>query len=544
VTLTSGTHREPVPARANLPPGWAWTQIDDVLEPQEDGQTLHQGWSPRCEKAPSQTEEDWGVLKTTAIQPGLFLPEHNKLLPKGLRPRPRIEVRSGDILVTCAGPRARCGIACLVKRTRRRLMMSGKMYRFRVPSQNMESRFVESYLQTMAARDAIDKMKTGGSDSGLNLTHDRFRLLEIPLAPTPEQRRIVAKIEELFSQLDAAVEELKKAKAQLKRYRQSVLKAAFEGKLTEEWRKRRATSHEPLETAQELLARIREERKRVLGSKYKDPPPLDTSELPGLPKGWAWARLDCLADSMLGKMLDKAKHTTGSLLPYLRNVNVRWGYVDTGDLAKMYFKAGETERYSVNAGDVLVCEGGEPGRAAVWDGRVENMRFQKALHRVRPTAGILPKWLVLHLQNDAGQGLLERYFTGSTIKHLTGEGLSRYAVRVTATAEQQEIVAAVEERLSVADAEEKAIEAALKQAVRLRQSILKRAFEGRLVPQDPSDEPATELLRRIREQRLATGQERLVRRQKRLATSEERRSGKRRATSEKRLGRKGNATSD
>ena len=95
--------------------------------------------------------------------------------------------------------------------------------------------------------------------------HARHGDEEVP--GPPEQRRIVAKIEELFSQLDAGVEELKKAKAQLKRYRQSVLKAAFSGELTSEWRKRRATSHEPLETAQELLARIREERKKALAGK-------------------------------------------------------------------------------------------------------------------------------------------------------------------------------------------------------------------------------------------------------------------------------------
>ena len=495
------------PKISTLPSGWAWTQIDDVLEPQEDGQTLHQGWSPRCEKVPSQSEEDWGVLKTTAIQPGLFLPEHNKLLPEELRPRPRIEVRAGDILITCAGPRARCGVACLVKRTRRRLMMSGKMYRFRVPSQNMESRFVEYFLQTMAARDAIDKMKTGGSDSGLNLTHDRFRLLGIPLAPTPEQRRIVAKIEELFSQLDAGVEELKKAKAQLKRYRQSVLKAAFEGRLTSEWR---LANSDKIEPVAKLLERIRAERKKARGTKYKEPPPLDTMGLPELPEGWAWARLDELADSMLGKMLDKARHTTGTRLPYLRNVNVRWCTVDTDDLSTMFFRDGESDRYGLAKDDVLVCEGGEPGRAAVWHDEIPDMRFQKALHRVRLAAGMPPMWLVLQLQRDAAQGHLEDYFTGSTIKHFTGEGLSRYAVRIAPLAEQRLVVEEVERRLSIADAEEKAIEAALKQAARLRQSILKRAFEGRLVPQDPMDEPADRLLERIRAEKAkqAAGQPR------------------------------------
>jgi type I restriction enzyme S subunit len=134
---------------------------------------------------------------------------------------------------------------------------------------------------------------TGSTFSAIS--GDDLKALDVVLPPAPEQRRIVAKIEELFSQLDAGVEELKKAKAQLKRYRQSVLKAAFEGKLTEEWRRQRANRQEPTETVQELLDRIREERKKALGKKYKEPPPLDTFELPDLPEGWAWASLDELA---------------------------------------------------------------------------------------------------------------------------------------------------------------------------------------------------------------------------------------------------------
>jgi type I restriction enzyme S subunit len=87
-----------------LPRGWVDVEIDELLAPLEDGRTLHQGWSPQCEKYPRQSEDEWGVLKTTAIQPGRFVPEHNKRLPDHLEPRPLIEVRCGDILITCAGP--------------------------------------------------------------------------------------------------------------------------------------------------------------------------------------------------------------------------------------------------------------------------------------------------------------------------------------------------------------------------------------------------------------------------------------------------------
>ena len=92
-----------------LPKGWTGATIGDLLEPLEDGRTLHHGWEPQCEKEPSLSADDWGVLKTTAVQDGQYQPEHNKRLPRHLQPRQHLEVREGDILITCAGPEAAVG---------------------------------------------------------------------------------------------------------------------------------------------------------------------------------------------------------------------------------------------------------------------------------------------------------------------------------------------------------------------------------------------------------------------------------------------------
>src|SRR5437588_12668743 len=116
----------------NLPSTWIVVPIHELFTPLQDGRTLHQGWSPQCDKGPSPNEAVWGVLRTTSIQEGRFECEHNKCLPVKLAPRPNLEVDVGDIVITCAGPRSRCGVACLVRNTRKRLMISGKMYRFRV----------------------------------------------------------------------------------------------------------------------------------------------------------------------------------------------------------------------------------------------------------------------------------------------------------------------------------------------------------------------------------------------------------------------------
>jgi type I restriction enzyme, S subunit len=115
---------------SELPQSWTVVEIVELLQPNGNGKPFQQGWSPQCENSPA-SEDGWGVLKTTAIQHGDFWPHENKALPTPLVPRKNIEVRPGDVLMTCAGPRNRCGVACLVENTRPRLMISGKMYRFR-----------------------------------------------------------------------------------------------------------------------------------------------------------------------------------------------------------------------------------------------------------------------------------------------------------------------------------------------------------------------------------------------------------------------------
>lgn len=178
-----------------------WLRLEDVLVPQTNRKPVQQGWSPKCHDYPA-TDAAWGVLKTTAIQAGRFEPEHNKMLPDSLLPRPQIEVAAGDLLMTCAGPRSRCGVPTLVRQTRGRLMMSGKMYRFR-PDERVDPRFLELWLLSPEAQRRIDAMKTGISDSGLNLTHDRFVKLPVPVPPIDEQRRIIDLLEDHLSRLDA-----------------------------------------------------------------------------------------------------------------------------------------------------------------------------------------------------------------------------------------------------------------------------------------------------------------------------------------------------
>jgi type I restriction enzyme S subunit len=155
---------------------------------------------------------------------------------------------------------------------------------------------------------------------------------------------------------------------------------------------------------------------------------------------WSVRPLSEVADFVLGKMLDQAKNR-GEPQPYLANVNVRWGEFDLAELREMRFEPHEMERYGLKPGDIVMCEGGEPGRCALWKGQRENMMFQKALHRIRPHECLDSAFLYYTFRNFGAQNGFAPFFTGATIKHLPREQLAKVPVRFPALSEQKAIAA-------------------------------------------------------------------------------------------------------
>ena len=178
--------------------------------------------------------------------------------------------------------------------------------------------------------------------------------------------------------------------------------------------------------------------------------------------------------SCLGKMLDKAKNQ-GKPRRYLRNINVRWFGFDLSDVQEMRVADDEVERYSIRKGDLVVCEGGEPGRCAIWSDE-ETVCFQKALHRVRFNEASDPRFYMYYLWMFAKSGMLAAYYTGTGIKHLTGESLKKLPVPVPPLLEQKRIVARIEELFSELDSGVETLKKTKQQLAVYRQAVLKAAF--------------------------------------------------------------------
>ena len=219
-----------------------------------------------------------------------------------------------------------------------------------------------------------------------------------------------------------------------------------------------------------------------------------------IPDSWEWVTLQTIATSSLGKTLDKAKNK-GDLKPYLCSINVYWDGIDLTTVKETRLKENELPKYLLRPGDLLICEGGDVGRSAVWESTQE-MYYQNALHRVRFYGEINPHYFQLLLECYKGNQILDAYSKGMTIKHLVQTALNTIVFPLPPLSEQTRIVDAVNRLLpylhSYDRAEQKlsALNTGFPEA--LKKSILQEAVQGKLVPQDPSDEPAEALLGRIR----------------------------------------------
>jgi type I restriction enzyme, S subunit len=199
-----------------------------------------------------------------------------------------------------------------------------------------------------------------------------------------------------------------------------------------------------------------------------------------LPKGWVEAPLGKVATTQLGRMLSARRETGANPKPYLRNRDVQWGRINVSDLPVMDFGTKDAEKFILMPGDVLVCEGGEVGRAAIWNDQLAECYYQKALHRVRTSADLLPEFLVYMLEHYAKTRKFEGHTSGSTIAHLPQEDLREILVPLPSIPEQKRIVEAIDEQFSRLNAGLASLERAWTSLRRMRASVYTAAVTGRL----------------------------------------------------------------
>ena len=429
---------------SELPDGWMWTTLEQIGE-------VILGQSPPS--STYNTQEEGLPFYQGKLEFGETYPT-----PRKWCTAPKKIAETGDILISVrapVGPTNICPVKSCVGRGLAAIRGLG----------GIEPLFILYLMRTF--EDEIAGKGTGTTFDAI--TGNQLKTFEIPLPPLPEQRRIVAEIEEVFTKLDTGIDALHKVQAQLKRYRQSVLKAAFEGKLTEAWR---AEHQDEIEPASPIVS--------------------------NLSAGWRWVTVDEIAQRIHYGYTESA--TEDAIGPkFLRITDIQNNSVNWDSVPYCRIDEVKQEQYLLKENDLVFARtGATVGKSFLIQGSIPDAVFASYLIRIVLEEEIYAKYVYAFFQSQSYWMQIHQGKLGSGQPNVNAKILSQITLPLPSFSEQKAIVSEIERRLSVADEVEKTVAAELKRAEQLRQSILKKAFSGGLVPQDPNDEPASVLLERIR----------------------------------------------
>ena len=494
---------------SDLPNGWQLVRLGELCE-------WASGGTPRRSE-PSYFGGEYPWITISDLNDGVVTRTTESLTKAGVEGSAAKLVPERTVLVALYGSIGKLGITTQPSTTNQAIACA-------LPD---EAAFDPLYLFHFlrSRRRGLAMQGTGVTQKNIYLGD--IKAFSAPVAPRAEQSRIVAKLEELLSDLDAGVAELKAAQKKLQQYRQSLLKAAVEGALTAPWREAQRKLGTPTETGAQLLQRILTERRarweakqlakfkeqgkappKDWHQKYPEPVAPDTTGLPALPNGWAWASAEQLCDFITKgttppKELDDGRSRE---VPFLRVTNL----TDTGalDFSDQVFVADITHRgflarSVVLPGDVLMNIVGPPlGQVSLVPSDYPEWNINQAIAIFRTVPGVLNSFLGSWLLSViANRWLKSRAKTTAGQSNLTLELCRALPVPLPPQIEQAAIHELVSAVLKAADEQQSAIALSLRQSTAQRQNILRAAFAGQLVPQDPNDEPASVLLERIRAER-------------------------------------------
>lgn len=505
-------------AKYSLPKGWAQTTINDLVGG-HDSFIKDGDWIESKDQNPNG---EIRLIQLADIGVGEFRDKSNRFMKLSRAEELNCTfLQKGDILV--ARMPDPLGRACIFPYDgENKYVTVVDVAIIRTSSNGVSNNFLMHFINTPQFREKIEALQSGSTRK--RISRGNLSSIIFPLPPLKEQARISAKLEEIFSELDHSVKNLNFASAQLKVFRQVILQQAFEGRLTEYWRR-----DNKLEPANKLLKQIIKEvqvwyqqeledwKKELLEwekrgkdgvrptkpKAKKDPYIISGEDLPILPDGWDWTTLESFTAITGGVTKGKRYGNIDTIeLPYLSVANVQDGYFDLSQIKKIRIAHNELKKYQLKYGDILYTEGGDKdklGRGAIWRGEINNCIHQNHVFRARVLSNeVNPVFCALFSQTKVAKDYFYRNAKQTTnLASINLTVLSRLPFPLPSRAEQDLIVEMIESRFSLTENLENALNAGLRECQSLKQSILKMAFQGNLVPQDSSDIPANALLDKI-----------------------------------------------
>jgi len=498
----------------DLPPGWERPRLAEIAQ-----------INPPLDRCVISDDVSVNFVPMRAVEAeggGLLRPEERAY---GDAKKGFTSFLSGDVIMAKITPCMENGKTTVVPELPGSICFGSTEFHVLRPERGVESRWIANFLLQHDTRRAAQRAMTGGVGQ-MRVPASFLETIQIPLAPAQEQAHVADALDELLSDLDAGVMALEHVRAKLARYRAAVLKAAVEGALTSEWRQQ----HPNVEPATELVKRILAERRhrweeRQLRSfeengqsppkswkeKYKEPVPPNGSNLPKLPPDWCWTTIDQIAVDVRNGYSSKPD-TVGNV-PILRISAVRPLKLDLDDLRYLSGDPSEYATFLIEERDLLFTRYNGTrafvGVCAVVPSLERKFVHPDKLIRARPLPSVpAPAFLALAANVGASRRFLDgRIRTTAGQAGVSGGDIKELPVPLPPAREQLAIIEAVEDNLSIIEHIENEMDDKAAKAHALRQSILRHAFTGQLVPQGPNDEPASELLKRIAAERDARAQQ-------------------------------------
>jgi type I restriction enzyme S subunit len=496
----------------SLPPGWVLADLSAIAQ-----------INPPLDRCIINEAVPVNFIPMKAVEPeggGLARPEICTYgeVKKGYTP-----FLSGDVIMAKITPCMENGKTTVVPDLPDSVCFGSTEFHVFRPEQGINPHWLNYYLLQSNFRKLAGR-NMAGSAGQLRVPAPFLYNVKIPLAPPPEQQRILEKVEELLTYLDAGVEALQRVQKKLNHYRAAILKAAVEGSLTRLWRQQ----HIYTETAPKLLTRILDERRitwekeqlrkfaeakkeppKKWKAKYKQPKKPSLSNIWAIPSTWTWTGFEELSAGLahslkagpFGSALKKEFYTQTGYKIYGQEQVIRADpYYGDYFISEKHFK--QLQSCAVKPGDVLISLVGTTGKILILPKDIQPGIINPRLLKVSLSPGnVEPQFIKIVLESPYARQFFKGQSHGGTMEILNLTILKQFPIPLPPLTEQQAIVDEVDDQLSIIEHLEAEVVTNLKAAQALRQAILRDAFTGQLVPQDPNDEPALELLKHIANER-------------------------------------------